>query len=372
MTPLSFFLKTLSVFFLAFLVAVQTADAQTVSFKITPPSKKPKLAEPFKLRLEASYAGNYAIKIDTAAIDGEFFEILKIKKLSSKESGGASAAEFEFEAEAFTIGVSTFPEIIFQLSGAEGDLEAKSPSFALEIDPLFEKAKTGQPVEIKDIYPPLKFIPWLWLIAAFLASCALGAFLYARRKNPAAALTAETGNDLRTPYRRAMDSLEALASSGLWAEGKIKDFYIGFSGIFRLYLKEQFAIDALLMTTASLLRELKKTGAGVETLIKSRELLERADLVKFARFKPQQKDSDLIALKKILGELTRRTENDKELKAGKTESPRAQARAPGCVPPPASGLQGPVKEDPVRLRRTDGANKAASPKAAAGNGKARP
>ena len=361
-------MKFLNIFFLAFLVAAQTADAQTVSFKITPPSKKPKLAEPFKLRFEASYAGNYAIKIDTASIDSEFFEILKIKKLSSKESG-PSGAEFELEAEAFTIGVSTFPEITFQLSVAdsargprppEADsvtgrvvMEAKSPSFQLEIEPLFEKAKTGESADIKDIYPPLKFIPWLWLTAALLALCALGAFLYAGRKKPAAAFAAETEKDLRTPYRRAMDSLEALASSGLWAEGKIKDFYIGFSGIFRLYLKEQFAIEALLMTTASLLKELKKTGAGVETLIKSRELLERSDLVKFARFKPQQKDSDLTALKKILAELTRRAENDKEPTDGKTESPREQARAPGCVPPGASGPQGPVKEDPVRLRRTD-------------------
>lgn len=297
------FINGLSVFFLAFLVAVQTAGAQTVSFKITPPSKKPKLAEPFKLRFEAFCAGNYVIKVDTASIDSEFFEILKIKKLSSKESGGASAAEFEFEAEAFIIGVSTFPEITFQLLGAKGALEAKSPSFALEIDPLFEKAKTGQPVEIKDIYPPLKFIPWFWLITAFLALCA-GVFLYARRKKPAAAGAAETGKDLRTPYRRAIDSLEALAASGLWEEGKIKDFYISFSSIFRLYIKEQFAIDALLMTTAGLSKELKKTGAAVQALIKSRELLERSDLVKFAKFKPQQKDSDLAALRQILGELT--------------------------------------------------------------------
>ncbi|HAF95166.1 MAG: hypothetical protein A2X34_06720 [Elusimicrobia bacterium GWC2_51_8] len=297
-------MKLLNIFFLAFLISARTAGAQTVSFKITPPSKKPKLAEPFKLRLEASYAGNYAVKIDTASIDNKFFEILKIKQLSSKESGGASAAEFEFEAEAFSIGVSTFPEITFQFSGNGVALEAKSPSFQLEIEPLFEKAKTGEPADIRDIHPPLKFTPWLWLIAAFLALCALGYFLYARRKKPAAASIAGTQKDARTPYRRAMDNLEALALSDLWAEGKIKDFYIGFSGIFRLYLKEQFALDALLMTTAGLSKELKKTGAAVQTLIKSRELLERSDLVKFAKFRPQQKDSDLAALREILGELT--------------------------------------------------------------------
>ncbi|MCX5785236.1 MAG: hypothetical protein NTX59_06075 [Elusimicrobia bacterium] len=321
-------MKFLNVFFLAFLTAVQTAASQTVSFKITPPPQKPKLAEPFKLRLEASYGGNYTVKIDTASIDSEFFEILKITKLSSKESGGASTSEFEFEAEAFAIGVSTFPEITFQLYGAGGAMEAKSPSFPLEIEPLFEKPKPGESAEIKDIYPPLKFIPWFWLIAAFLALCALGAFLYARRKKPAAALAAETRKDTRTPYRRAMDSLESLAASGLWEEGKIKDFYICFSAIFRLYMKEQFAIDALLMTTASLLRELKKTGAEVQTLIKSRELLERSDLVKFAKFKPQQKDSDLADLREILGGLTRQTENAKELKTDKA----AQA-----APAPATG-----------------------------------
>jgi hypothetical protein len=296
-------MRPLNIFFLLLLTA-QTIHAQTVAFKITPPSNKPKLAEPFNLRLEASYAGNYDINIDTASIDREFFEILKIKKLSSKESGGAASAEFEFEAEAFSIGVSTFPEITFRLAGPGGALEAKSPSFTLEIDPLFEKAKTGESADIKDLYPPLKFIPWGWLTLALLALCALGAFFHTRRKNTAAASMAGTPKDTRTPYRRAMDNLETLAASGLWDEGKIKDFYIGFSGIFRLYLKEQFAIDALLMTTAGLSKELKKTGATVQALIKSRELLERSDLVKFAKFKPQQKDSDLAALKEILGELT--------------------------------------------------------------------
>ena len=320
-------------FLLAFLVAVQTAASQTVSFKITPPAKKPKLAEPFKLRLEASYNGKYAVKIDTVSIDTESFEILKITKLPSKGSGGASAAEFEFEAEAFAIGVSTFPAITFQLFNSGGAMEAKSPPFTIEIEPLFEKPKAGEPADIKDIYPPLKFIPWLLLIAALLALCALGVFLYARRKTPAA-LAAETRKDTRTPYRRAMDSLDALAASTLWEEGKIKDFYICFSGIFRFYLKEQFAIGALLMTTTSLSKELKKTGAEVQTLIKSRELLERSDLVKFAKFKPQQKDSDLAALKEILGGFTRQLENTKELEADKAAQ-AAPAPAPGAADKPA-------------------------------------
>ncbi|HAH31037.1 MAG TPA: hypothetical protein DCL44_01845 [Elusimicrobia bacterium] len=322
-------MKFTNILLLAFLLAVQTAASQTVSFKITPPRKKPKLAEPFKLRLEASYDKNYTAKIDTGSIDSEFFEILKTTKLTSKKSGGAATTEFEIEAQAFAIGVSTFPEITFLLSVAEsssgpqqadvttnaGALEAKSPSFPLEIEPLFEKPKTGESVEIKDIYPPLKFIPWLPLILSFLALCALGAFLYARRKKTGAGPAAETSKNTRTPYRRAMDSIEELTASGLWEAGKIKDFYIRLSAIFRLYMKEQFAIDALLMTTASLSRELKKTGAEVQTLITSRELLERSDLVKFAKFKPQQKDSDLAALKEILVRLTRQTENAAEQKA---------------------------------------------------------
>jgi len=296
-------MKLLNVFFTV-LLAAQTGAAQSVAFKITPPSKKPKLAEPFKVSLEASCPGDYGIKLDTTSIDGEFFELLGVKELSSKTAGGTSTAVFEFEAAAFTLGISTFPEMTFRLSGGGQAMEAKSPPFTIEIEPLFEKAKAGQPAEIKDIYPPLRFIPWFWLIAGLLAACAFAAFLYSRRKKAAAETAVETPKDTRTPYRRAVDSLETLAASGLWEEGKIKEFYIGFSGIFRLYIREQFSIDALSMTTAGLSKELKKTGADVQTLISSRELLERSDLVKFAKFRPQQKDSDLAALKEILARLT--------------------------------------------------------------------
>ena len=297
--------------------AAGAQPAQTVSFNITAPAKKPKLAEPFKVVVEVSGAGGYVISVDTASIDRELFEITSIKNISPKRAAaGGGAGEFEFEARAFTIGVSTFPEINFRLSSAQGDLEARSPAFALEIEPLFEKSKNPANPDIRDIYPPLGFIPWLGIAAALAAACALAAFLVFRKKARAPLAGPQQAPDGRTPYRRALDNLAELEAGGLWEGGDIKGFYAGFSCILRRYIHERFSIDALLMTTAALSKELKKTGAGVQTQIKTRELLERSDLVKFAKFLPTRKDADLAgvreALEKLDGPCGDRTEKKEE------------------------------------------------------------
>ena len=295
---------------LAALLLPASTGAQTVSFKLTPPAAAPKLAEPFTLRLEISLPADYSVKPDTSAFSNDVFELLKIKKISSKTTGPLTTDTFDLDIAAFNIGVSTFPETTWLLAKGTELKEAKSAPFALEILPLFDTKK--EQTDIRDILPPFKFIPWLWLLAGLLVA-ALAAWLIYRRNKAGltAAFSAEAAPDLRSPYQKAADALAELSASGIWEEGKIKEFYSRLSDIFRNYLDAQFAVKAELMTTNDITRELRRTGADIKTVIRTRELLENADLVKFAKFKPGEKERDaaVLSLKDLLAVFTRQEEN---------------------------------------------------------------
>lgn len=289
---------------LALLLACAPAAAEeTVSFKLTPPASGVKLAEPFKVKVEASYPARYSIKPDTATAGNEEFEVLSFTRLNSAAAGALKTDTFEIAAKPFALGQSTFPAVTWELY-AEGapPAAAKSPPFLVEIQPLFKDAEDG----IRDIYPPYRYIPWLWILAGLLAA-ALAVHLYRRlrRKGPGAAGAYSDWKDARTPYQRARERLERLSASPLAAAGRMRELYTGFTAVLRLYLGEEFGLDAELMTTSDLARELKTTGADLKTTLKAREFLEKADLVKFAKMQPPDHAADSALLLELLGEFAR-------------------------------------------------------------------
>ncbi|MBI4802968.1 MAG: hypothetical protein HY796_10640 [Elusimicrobia bacterium] len=294
---------------LLLLAAPRPAGGEEVSFKIARSAAKPKLAEQFTLRLELSCPADYDVKPDTSSFQDEVFELTLIKRLAPTASGAVKTEVFELEASAFNTGISTFPETTWLLTKGADIKKASSPAFAIEILPLYDgkKEKEG----IKDIYPPFSFIPWIRLILGALAAAAAAYFLYKKFKRTAGGPLAPAVADNRTPYQFASDALAELLASGLWDEGKVKEFYSRLSDIFRNYLDAEFAVKAELMTTNGITRDLKKTGADIKTVIKTRELLENSDLVKFAKFRPGQKDRDaaVASLKELLAAFTRQKEN---------------------------------------------------------------
>ncbi|OGS06735.1 MAG: hypothetical protein A2270_05585 [Elusimicrobia bacterium RIFOXYA12_FULL_51_18] len=312
------FLRPLTLAAALLLPAGRAAAQTTVSFKLTPPAAQPRLAETFSLRLELICPAEYTVRPDTSTFSNSVFELLEIKKISSKTVGALKTETFELAVSAFAIGVSTFPETAWLLAAGAELKEAKSPAFTLEILPFFDAKK--EPEGIRDILPPFKFIPWLGLLAAFTAAVLAAWFIYRRYKTRAGdSAGAETTDapDLRSPYEKASDALARLSGSGLWEEGKIKEFYSRLSDIFRNYLDGQFGIKAELMTTNDITRELRNTGADIKTVIRTRELLENSDLVKFAKFKPGEKerDSAVSSLKDLLIFFTRQEENRRALAA---------------------------------------------------------
>jgi len=309
---------------LLLLAAANAAAEDPVSFKLTPPAGKVKLAEPFKIKVEASYPGNYSIKPDTASAGNLEFEAVSFTRLASSAAGGKKTDTFEIKAKAFALGQSTFPAVTWELyAPGAASVEAKTQPFVVEILPAFEKADG----DIRDIYPPYSYTRWLLWLALALAAAALIRYLYKRFgiKPGGRSFYGGPWADTRTPYQRARERLERLSASPLPAAGRMKEFYIGLTAILRFYLAEEFAIDAELMTTADLMKHLKRTGTGLDTTLGTRKFLEKADLVKFARLQPPDAAGDAAGLLELLGEFARAAENAKAAAAAAEAAARAKA-----------------------------------------------
>ena len=313
---------------LALFLAAAPCAAQDVSFKVTPPAGgKVNLAEKFSFSVEASLPDGFALKADTAAASNSEFETLSFTRRAANKAGGRTTEVFDVEARAFTLGVSTFPAIPWGLRGpgvADGTVVKAAP-FNVEVLPLF-KTKEGE--TIRDIYPPYSYIPWLLLLLAAAAAAALLWRLYRRYgvKGGAPVFARPAWADARDPYQRARDRLDRLRASPLLKDARFKGYYTGLTAILRLYVSEEFGIDAALMTTADLARELKKTGADIKTLLRVRDLLQKADLVKFARLEPEGAEADGDAVAETLAEFRRLAENARALAAAKAAEAARRAR----------------------------------------------
>ena len=91
----------------------------------------------------------------------------------------------------------------------------------------------------------------------------------------------------------AFRDLEMLQSEKLWQNGETKKYYIRLTEIIRQYLENRFGVNSLEMTTSETLDAMVRTGFKKDgSYILLRSVLTGADLVKFAKYKPEPAEND--------------------------------------------------------------------------------
>lgn len=147
-----------------------------------------------------------------------------------------------------------------------------------DIKPLLEVEKSNA-----DLWKTL-----LWIL---LGLTVLGALFYwfVLRKKP---LTEEEKVALLPPYDRALLELKNLENSKYLIQDEYKQYYSELTDIVRSYLEEDVHVSALesttdeLITKLELLKDAGELELDTETLNQFKNILQTADLVKFAKSKP--------------------------------------------------------------------------------------
>jgi hypothetical protein len=91
------------------------------------------------------------------------------------------------------------------------------------------------------------------------------------------------------PHEVALKALQELLARGWIEEGRIEPFYVELSCIVRRYIEDRFRLRAPEQTTEEFIREAVSSRLlSQEHQMLTRDFLEQCDLVKFARYEPEQ------------------------------------------------------------------------------------
>ncbi|HPT22485.1 MAG TPA: hypothetical protein PLR88_11100 [Bacteroidales bacterium] len=154
-------------------------------------------------------------------------------------------------------------------------------------------------MKIYDIVNPYKapvtldeILPWVFIIALL---CAIAWFVVRYVKNHKRVKTDEQPVTNPDPaHVIAFHELEKLKADELWQKGEVKHYYTRLTEILRQYLENRFGVYSLELTTEETLKSLLKTGFKKdESYNQLKTILTGADLVKFAKHKPDASENEM-------------------------------------------------------------------------------
>lgn len=125
----------------------------------------------------------------------------------------------------------------------------------------------------------LEALPWIGLALLVAALVALIWWLVSRAK--ARKKEAEHKDPAHVIALRKLDTFR---SDKYWAASKQKAFYSGVTDVLREYISARYGIGAMEMTTAEIFKALKNSDIPEDLKSSLRELFERSDFVKFAKY----------------------------------------------------------------------------------------
>ena len=143
------------------------------------------------------------------------------------------------------------------------------------------KGQIRYPVTFREV------LPWVVLGLGIAGILALAVWLIARymRKRSGESEKMEPAHIV------ALRKLDKYRGNKMWAPEKQKAFYSGITDTLREYIDARYDISAMEMTTAEIMGGLKKTDVSDELQEGLKDLFERADFVKFAKFTASDEDN---------------------------------------------------------------------------------
>ena len=195
----------------------------------------------------------------------------------------------------FEEGVYDLPQIVVGRISPDGvtDTLVFEP-MRLDVKTMPVDTATFIPHDIKgQIRYPVTFrevLPWILGGIAAIALIAAAVYLvirYRRRSDPEYA-------HKDPAHVVALRELDKYRGRGMWAPEKQKAFYSGVTDTLREYIASRYGISAMEMTTAEIFDSMKSTDVSSALQNDVRDLFERADFVKFAKFTASDEDNAAV------------------------------------------------------------------------------
>lgn len=145
------------------------------------------------------------------------------------------------------------------------------------------RAQARYPVTLEEVFP---WVMGFWLLVLLVAGVV--SWILGRKR-------AADGPAFREPaHITALRKLDKWRGDKYWAPDKQKLFYSGVTDALREYIVARYGVGAMEMTTAEIFDGLRGTDIPADLYQEMKDLFERADFVKFAKFVATPEDNATV------------------------------------------------------------------------------
>jgi len=222
----------------------------------------------------------------------------KVDSSFSKDKKSVSFTQ-ELNLTCFDSGFYTIPQIGFRYRVLP-DTSVKTTGTGLSTL-IVHTVKVDTTLAIKAIKGPLRVpitflevLPYILLVFAIII-LVLSLVWYLRKRKKNEPLIRIRQKAKLQPHEKALQDLEKLRIKELWQQGHVKEYYSELTDILRTYIEEAFDIPALESTTFEIIEEMNRRNKLSKPLIeKLDQMLQTADMVKFAKGIPQNQENERV------------------------------------------------------------------------------
>ncbi|WP_112113593.1 hypothetical protein [Flavobacterium aciduliphilum] len=262
-----------------------TLFAQKVSTSIDHPKKK--IGAEFQLTLKTSVRKNDKVIFPKAKNFGPL-EVIESYPVDSIKTNDRVDLVKKYGLTQFDSGTYVIPRMLVLINGKP----EYSDSIKVEVNDVKVDTLRQKMYDIKNIIPVATESPWGFYLLLLLGALGLGGLGYWLYKKYMPQKREEETITYKTPIEKATSLLQQLERKELIQRGEVKSYYSELTQIARNYIEEEIQIPAMESTTSELIVALrtvarqKKLKLTNETLENLEKVLQKADLVKFAKEKP--------------------------------------------------------------------------------------
>ena len=230
------------------------------------------------------------------------FEIKDYKIYKQKKKKGKIIQKYEYIITTFTVGEFKITPLEVNYTTYSGEeKKITTPEISIIVEGI--KPSQTDRGDIRDIKSPVYikrgFLFYLILtIILLIIGGGTGSYFYRKKKTK----LSSAPQDTKTAEEIAFRELEKISQMDLIKQGKIKLYYIFISEVIRKYLEKRFKISVLDRTTYELYQQIRMLNINNRQCRQIKDFLEECDLVKFAKFEPDEKtiNADFMVAKKII------------------------------------------------------------------------
>ncbi|MBK8562395.1 MAG: hypothetical protein IPN76_03375 [Saprospiraceae bacterium] len=271
-------------FFLFFVVK----SAAQVSGKATVDSTRMLIGDQMRLRIEVSAdKGVQLLPFDRNAIAADsVFEVLDESRWDTLGTAGDRLRlQKNLLFIAWDSGMHRLPAlpIAYKLGERVDTFFTKDIPMQIDLPQVDTTLADIKPI----LEEPLKIQDFIWYIVGLLALVAVIVLMLYLRKRKKMAPPPPSAPVLQLlPHELALQQLEQLKQQQMWQEGNVKGYHSALTYIVREYLEGRYGIQALEQTTDEMLAQLRSGEFDMSLSQRLGEVLQTADLVKFAKAQP--------------------------------------------------------------------------------------